>query len=384
VPVIEADVAVVGVGSVGSMASWQLARRGLRVVGIDRFAIPGPFSAYAGESRVFRMVYAEGGHYTPLLQRGRDLWRELEAESGSSLLEVTGVVTITDEDHPDYAALLRAGRERGLAYEVATGDQARRRFPQHLIRDGEVAVFDPEGGYVRSERAVFSAVQLAQRHGATFLEDRTITSLDRSGSSWLVRASRVLVASGTGAGSVCAALGTHLAVLPQVLTWFPIADPARYCSQEQQVFIRRTRDAQFYGFPSTDGWTAKVAASIYLNEVPSMARPLTWDPRHLDTVQSWVGTYLPDLVPRAVRTVVCADGYTVDDTGLLGGVPGMEGVVVAVGFSGHGFKMAPALGAVAADLIVAGTTGTDIGFMNPARFLPRSLSIAALPMGGAA
>ena len=59
-------------------------RRGLRVIGIDRFPVPGPFSAYAGESRVFRMVYAEGGHYTPLLQRARDLWRELEAASGAS------------------------------------------------------------------------------------------------------------------------------------------------------------------------------------------------------------------------------------------------------------------------------------------------------------
>jgi sarcosine oxidase len=83
VTVVEADVAVVGVGSVGSMASWQLAARGLRVVGIDRFPVPGPFSAYAGESRVFRMVYAEGGHYTPLLRRARDLWRELEADCGA-------------------------------------------------------------------------------------------------------------------------------------------------------------------------------------------------------------------------------------------------------------------------------------------------------------
>ena len=96
------------------MAAWQLAARGPRVTGIDRCPVPGPFSAYAGESRVFRMVYAEGGHYTPLLQRARDLWRELETASGAELLNVTGVVTIMDHDHPDHAALLRAGRERGL------------------------------------------------------------------------------------------------------------------------------------------------------------------------------------------------------------------------------------------------------------------------------
>jgi len=387
VTVVEADVVVVGVGSVGSMAAWQLASRGLRVVGIDRFTIPGPFSAYAGESRVFRMVYAEGGHYTPLLQRARDLWRELEADTGAALLENTGVVTIMDHDHPDHAALLRAGRERGLAFEVVTGQEAQRRLPEHLIREGDVALFDPEGGYVRSERAVFSAVRLAERRGASFLGNRTVTALERRGDRWSVRtdqeevrAARVLVATGTGAGPVCAGLGTHLAVLPQVLTWFPIADVDRYRGEQHQVFIRSSRDAQFYGFPSTDGWTAKVAASIYLDEVASMARPLTWDPRHLDTVRSWVGTFLPDLVPEPVKMVVCADGYTADETGLLGHVPGMNGVVVAVGFSGHGFKMATSLGAVAADLIAEGTSTTDVSFMDPMRFSGTQRTVAALPL----
>jgi len=391
VTVVETDVVVVGAGSVGSMASWQLASRGLRVVGIDRFTIPGPFSAYAGESRVFRMVYAEGGHYTPLLQRARDLWRDLEADCGAALLEITGVVTIMDHDHSDHAALLRAGRERGLAFEVATGEEARRRLPEHLIREGDVALFDPEGGYVRSERAVFSAVQAARRRGASFLGNRAVTALERYGDLWSVRtdqeevrAPRVLLATGTGAGPVCAVLGTHLAVLPQVLTWFPIADPGRYRGQEHQVFIRSSRDAQFYGFPSTDGWTAKVAASIYLDEVTSTARPLTWDPRHLDTVQSWVGAFLPDLVPEPVKIVVCADGYTADETGLLGHIPGMDGVVVAIGFSGHGFKMATSLGAVAADLISEGTTTTDVSFMDPTRFLKAHHTVAALPLAGTA
>ena len=304
--IVDTDVVVIGAGSVGSMASWQLAARGLRVVGIDRFTIPGPFSAYAGESRVFRMVYAEGGHYTPLLQRARELWRELEAACGTDLLHVTGVVTIMDHDHPDHAALLRAGRERGLSFEVVTAEEARWRLPQHVIRDSDVALFDPEGGYVRSEQAVFSALQLAQCHGASFLGNREVMALERHRDRWSVRtdqeevrAARVLVATGTGAGRLCAALGTHLAVLPQVLTWFPVADQALLRRQPEQVFIRSSRDAQFYGFPSTDGWTVKVAASIYLDEVASTARPLTWDPRHLDTVRSWVGTFLPALDPRA-------------------------------------------------------------------------------------
>jgi sarcosine oxidase len=391
VTVVDADAVVVGAGSVGSMAAWQLAARGMAVVAIDRFPVPGPFSAYAGETRVFRMVYAEGGHYTPLLQRGRDLWRELEAASGASLLEVTGVVTITDNDHPDHAALLLAGRERGLSFEVASGEEAQRRLPQHAVRPGDVVLFDPEGGYVRSERAVFSAVQVARCHGARFLGSRRVSALDRDGNGWRVRtdqeevrAPRVLIATGTGARPVCAALGTHLAVLPQVLTWFPIADPGLLRRTPEQTFIRSSRDARFYGFPSTDGWTVKVAASIYLDDAESTDRPYTFDPRHLDTVQAWVGEFLPALAPRPVRAVVCADGYTPDETGLLGPVPGMDGVVVAAGFSGHGFKMASSLGAVAADLIADGQTATDVSFMNPARYLPPGATVETLPGGGAA
>jgi sarcosine oxidase len=113
-----------------------------------------------------------------------------------------------------------------------------------------------------------------------------------------------------------------------------------------------------------------------------MARPLTWDPRHLDTVRSWVRTFLPDLVPEPVKMVVCADGYTADETGLLGHIPGMDGVVVAVGFSGHGFKMATSLGAVAADLIVEGTSTTDVSFMDPMRFSEPQRTVAALPLAG--
>src|SRR4030095_4171536 len=101
----------------------------------------------------------------------------------------------------------------------------------------------------------------------------------------------------------------------------------------------------------------------------SMEKPLSWDPKYLDPVQRWVKEFLPGLIPDPVRVALCADGYVPDETGLGGAVPGMEGVVTAVGLSGHGFKMASALGAIAADLALEGKTATDVAFMNPGRFL---------------
>lgn len=391
---LETDVVIVGVGSVGSMASWQLASRGQRVIGIDRFSIPGPFSAYAGESRIFRKVYAEGGHYTPLLQRSQDLWRELEKATGTELLTTTGAVTIYDDNNPRLASLLAAGKDNGLDYQLLRGEEARAKYPEHVIRDTDVTILDPEGGYLKSEKAVTVALAEAARLGARFLGNRKAHSVEKHGDRYLVRtdqeeiiASRVIISQGNGAGALCKELGVHLSVLPQILTWFPAADPATFCREEMPVFLRRAEEdgrpdkAQFYGFPSADGWTVKVVASIFLDEVESMEKPPTWDPRHLNTIRSWVREFIPGLVPEPLRVAVCADGHLPDATGLLGLVPGMEGVVAAAGFSGHGFKMASALGAVAADLVLDGTTATDVSFMNPARFLGPDAGLSSLALG---
>jgi sarcosine oxidase len=152
------------------------------------------------------------------------------------------------------------------------------------------------------------------------------------------------------------------------------------------VFLRRAEEdgrpdkAQFYGFPSADGWTVKVVASIFLGEVESMEKPPTWDPQHLDTIRAWVREFIPGLMPEPLRVAVCADGHLPDATGLFGKVPGMDGVVVAAGFSGHGFKMASALGAVATDLVLDGITATDVSFMDAARFLGPDARLTSLAL----
>ena len=116
-----------------------------------------------------------------------------------------------------------------------------------------------------------------------------------------------------------------------------------------------------------------------MDEVESMEKLPTWDPKYLNPIRAWVREFIPGLIPDPVRVAVCADGHLPDETGLLGAVPGMEGVVAAVGFSGHGFKMASALGAIAADLVL-GTTATDVSFMNPARFLGPDSRLTSLAL----
>ena len=263
---------------------------------------PGPFSGYAGESRIFRKVYHEGGHYTPLLERAEDLWRELEKESGSDLLATRGAVTFVDEANPYWRSLLEAGQSRRLAYEVLDPAASRRRFPGHTLRDTDHVLFDPQGGYVRSEQAVVAALRLAASSGAVLLGNRKALLVEQQGDRYVVHTEhemligrRVIVASGTGAVPVCHARWNQASdPTPQVLTWFPTKVAGAYSRPEDPVFMRNfEEEGQFYGFPSSDGWTVKVAAGICLDEVDSMERPLSWDPSHLDTVRSWVAEYLP-------------------------------------------------------------------------------------------
>ena len=387
---MEADVVVIGAGSVGSMASWQLAARGLRVVGIDRFPVPGPFSAYAGESRVFRMVYAEGGHYTPLLQRARDLWRELEAATGAKLLEITGVVTIMDHDNPDHAALLRAGRERGLAFEVVTGTRPARACPS--TSSGTVTSPVRPGRRLRAQRAR----GVLRRHSwPSGTAQRS--SANGTVTAWTARR-RLVGPYRPGGGSRrgcwwrperapgrCAPRSERTcAVLPGP-DLVPIADPGllgrrRAAGVHPQLAGRPVLRLPEHGRLDRQGRG---------EHLPGRGR-LDGQPAHLGSPSSrhrpvLGGHLLPALVPEPVKAVLCADGYTADETGLLGLVPGMDGVVVAVGFSGHGFKMASALGAVAADLLAEGTTATDISFMDPARFLESQRALSrTLPPDGTA
>jgi sarcosine oxidase len=203
-----------------------------------------------------------------------------------------------------------------------------------------------------------------------------VLAIEQRGEQWQVRtdretvsAPRVILATGTGAGALCESLNTHLSVLPQVLAWFPIRDPKAYAEQAQQIFLRYESDTKFYGFPSADGWTAKVAASVYLDEVEAYDHPFELRPSYLEPVISSVEKYLPGLEPRPVRTALCADGYLDDHTALLGPVRGLDGIIAAVGLSGHGFKMAPALGTSAAEFAVEGTSRIDVSFMDPNRHL---------------
>ncbi len=370
------------------MALWQLARRGISVVGFEQFTPGHDGAATGGESRVFRIAYHEGTHYVPLLLAARDLWGQLEEAVPAELLDRCGYLEIAKSDDEGFAISEASLAGHGLAHEVLAAEAARDRFPQHRFRDDDVALFDPLGGTLRPEYSVVRATRLAESLGAWVLRYTPVERIDPRPDSVTVRTAtrqwrfrRAVVTVGSWTSRLVPELDGIVEPRRLSLTWFPALDPARFSSKVFPAFGRTVDGLFIYGAPVVDGRSVKVS---FVQFEP----PGTVDPDHLEPVvphdvlerlREIVREYLPGLVPDPVRVSMFADGFTPDGNGLVGLHPGHRSLVIVAGLSGHGFKLAPLFGKVAADLAVSGETPEPVGFLGPARFLAPSNKSRATP-----
>ncbi len=341
-----ADVIVAGAGTMGSMALWRLASRGASVIALEQFAPGHDRGSGHGESRMIRTAYFEGPEYVPLVRSAFPLWRELEAETGLDLLTLTGALMTGPRDGELVGGALRSAR-----------------------------VWERDAGVLRPERAIQAAADRAVALGATLVTGGRIVGIEAAEGRVAVRtgeadyrARHLVVCVGPWLGGLLPVLGLPLAVERQVMTWFPASDPGQFAPELFPVFIREREGAIGYGLPSLDGATVKVA-------LHHGGRPA--DPDALDRqvtaadvapVAALVAETLPGLAACPSRSAVCMYTNTPDELFVIGPAPALPGVTVLGGFSGHGFKFAPVMGDVAADLALDGRTGHPIERFSPARF----------------
>jgi sarcosine oxidase len=383
----DADVAVVGLGSVGAMAAWRLAARGLTVHGYERFGVGHDRGAFSGQTRRFSVQSQREPRWTPLALAALDLWRELEAATGRSLLELVGGVILGQADAPALTRARKSAVDGGLAHEYLDAGALAERFPQHLVRPGDAGILDPLAGFARPEAAVVGATRHARRLGATVFDHTQVLGVDADEHGVTVRTAvgnrrygRVVVAPGARARDVLAV--ARRTVLPRrlVQAWYLPHDVDRYRAEEFPVF-ERVGDVNAYGFPTLDGATVKIG--IYTSGHPVVYDtdnvPLTVGPGLLRHFRDTIATYLPGLHPDPVATTVNLEGYTTDGQPLVGAAPGADRVLVACGFSGAGFKFAPVVGDVLADLATSGHTEHVIDFLAPDRPLAQWPAEALVP-----
>lgn len=370
---MDADVAVIGLGTMGSMAAWRLSqRRGVKVIGFEQYGLGHARGAGAGESRLFRAAYHEGTQYVPLLKRSRELWLELGKKSQRPVLLPTGTLSIGDEGSPEMSNVRASVLEHGIPHDFLDAEQLRRRFPQHAVSGSDSGILDKLGGALRPEVAIQSALELARANGAEFHERDTVTALDFDGAGATVfsasgryRVRHVIVASGPWTGELLPQLSAALVVKPLVLTWFLPLRIADFRADVFPTFIRDTADFHIFGAPSLDEYSLKVSVNDMWGTVANVADLRRWlEDDQLRFVGEKIAKLLPGLSPEPARHSVHMDAYTADRAPIIGA---SGNATILAGFSGHGFKLSAVFGEIAAQLATDGGADYDIDRFSPER-----------------
>jgi sarcosine oxidase len=382
------DVAVVGLGAAGAATLYQLARRGIRVVGIDRFSPPHVYGSTHGDTRITREAIGEGEAYTPLVQRSHAIWRELEAETGEDLLTQCGGLIVEDAGggaaghhrHEFLASTIACARRYGIAHELLSAADIKHRFPQFGVDGSESAYYEPTAGFVRPERCVSAQLTVAARLGADIRRDERVLGLERSRSGVHVRtdrgvldAERVVLAVGAWVHDFVGADRVQLfSVYRQVLNWFELRpDAIDHGPGAMPVFIWGLKDGNaFYGFPAIDGTREiKVADEKLDSPTGADAASLDVDPDEPRAVyDSLLRTRLPGLSSRCVRAARCLYTVTPDANFVIDEHPDLEGVLLVSPCSGHGFKHSAGIGEAIAQRVTAGSSEVDLSPFRLDRF----------------
>ncbi|HEV2546138.1 MAG TPA: N-methyl-L-tryptophan oxidase [Stellaceae bacterium] len=389
------DVAVIGLGAMGSAALYHIAKRGVRVVGFERARPAHEGGSSHGESRAIRLAYFEHESYVHLLRRAYENWRALERETGTSLLTITGILEAGVPGSLPVEGSRASAALHHLAQDELTGAEASARFPAFSLPPDWVAVFQPDGGILQAELACVTHVRAAEANGA---EVRTTGIRDIRASSSSVRlqiedgttidVGAVIVAAGPWMGELVPLLRPHLHLTRQVLVWFAPRVPALVRPPRMPIFLLDTREDTVYGFPDFAGTGVK-AASHLPGRPLARAADARQDASAADAAP--VARVLERFIPaaagpvRAMNTCIYtrirsprADG-SVDDDFVIDRHPDHPQIVLASPCSGHGFKFASVVGEILADLATAGTTRFDLGRFRAARFAPQAGSMTSSP-----
>jgi sarcosine oxidase len=365
------DVIVIGLGVMGSAAVEALARRGLEVLGIDRFGPGHAFGSSHGRSRAIRLAYHEDPLYVPLLARGYELWRDLERRAREPLMTITGALEIGRAGSSDIVVgAQRAAAEHGLMHEVLDRDAILRRFPVFDIPTSYGAVWQPDGGFLRPEAVLRSFQGLAGEAGARLHFGERVIGIEPKADRVEVvtdearyECGQVVVAAGAWVSKLVPDLMGIVRVTRQVTGWFWPRDPAAFALGRLPIF---TLDdgvmGSFNGFPSFEDGGVKIARHGHLNEIvdPDGLR-LPVNDRDVVILRSFLARRVPLLDGEPVRTQGCVYTNMPDNHFLIDWLPHDSRILVASVCSGHGFKFASVVGEIVGDLMVTGATSLPIG-----------------------
>jgi len=377
------DVIVIGVGGMGSAVAYHVARRGRKVLALEQFNIPNDLGSSHGVNRIIRLAYAEDARYIPLLRRAYRLWKDLGRTAREQLLFITGGV---DAGYPRSWIIqgsLEACKTHRLKHEVLTATELRKRFPGFHLPNDMMAVYQPDAGFVLSERSIVAHVSAALALGAEVHAQEKVLSWDVTRSRVSVRtdrgayeARRLVITAGPWSAKVVRQLRAQVTPERQVLLWVQPKKPELFKLGAFPVFYMQDKSARYYGLPiyGTPGF--KIGKYHHLNEaVDPDDMDRLCHPRDEKALRAVVRRYFPDADGPTIGMKTCLFSNTRDEHFILDFHPEYPQVSIAAGFSGHGFKFCSVVGEIMADLSLdGGCRDFDLGLFRLERLTspPRS------------
>jgi len=373
------DVIIIGIGGMGSAAAWHLARRGQRVLGLERFDIPHAMGSSHGVNRIIRLPYYEDPAYVPLLRRAYVNWRALEAAGGERVLFTFGSLDAGPEDGEIFPGALAAARLHDLPHEVLSGTALNRRFPGYNLPAATQAIFQPEGGFVMSERAIIQHVRGAQAAGAEIHARERVLGWDAApgGEGVTVttehgryQAGRLILAAGAWMADLVPALAGLAEPERQVLAWLQPTAPELFTPDRFPVFNLEVAEGRYYGFPVWDIPGFKFGRYHHRGEIgPAESQRREVDAEDEALLRAFAARYFPAGNGPTMGLRACLFTNTPDEHFILDRHPAHPQVVLASPCSGHGYKFCSVVGEILADLASGdGTTPHEIGFLQLGRY----------------
>ncbi len=393
------DVIVAGLGAMGSAAAYHLARRGLRVLGFDRFQPPHQLGSSHGLTRIIREAYFEHPSYVPLVQRAYELWADLEKESGRRLLLQTGGFMIGPPDGALVSGARRSAEKHHLRHEILSAAELRRRAPIFEPDENMIAVWEPRAGILFPEIAVQTHLDLAAKHGASLKFNEPVLQWAANGdgirvstSAGAYTAARLMLAAGTWMDSLVSQrqggdhgnkhttqssrspgfpqLNLPLSVERQVLFWFEARSQAdQFQPVRCPVHIwEYAAERFFYGFPDLgDG----IKAAVHHEGQPANPEDIRREAgeNEIQVMRSILRRFIPAAEGRLKSSSVCLYTNTPDQHFVFDFHPMHPGVLIASPCSGHGFKFSSVIGELAAMLLTGQQPSSDLSLFKIDRFI---------------
>lgn len=372
----EFDCIVIGVGAMGSATLYNLAKRGRRVLGLEQFDIPHAEGSSHGVNRIIRLAYYEHPSYVPLLRRAYELWSEIESIAGEQLIYKTGSIDTAPAGHEVFEGSLESCLLHDIPHRVLNHAQINEQFPGYQLPVGHMGILQQDGGFVLSERSIVAYANAAMSEGAEIHAREVVSGWEPDQGGVRVftdrgeyTAERLIITAGAWSSGLIPILEGLAVPERQVLAWLQPIDGSLYTPEVFPVFNAYFDEGRYYGFPVFGIPGFKVGRYHHLEEIIDLDSTIkTVNGEDEALLRSAVEKYFPKANGTTMTLKTCMFTNTPDEHFIVDSLPGNTQVVVAAGFSGHGFKFASVIGEILSDLAIKGETEHDIDLLKIDRF----------------